>query len=95
MMTWLVKTTNEYRIESMPEVKQFHEELQQRAIDNGITLSSFSWTEKQVREGKEVVGEYYLVKATFLVNDVKDPITPIFDVRFKTTAQDLIGEEEE
>ena len=94
MMTWLVKTTNEYRVESMAEVKQFHEELQQRAIDNGITLSSFSWTEKLVKEGHEIVGEYYQVKATFLVNDIKDPVTPIFDVRFKTTAEDLIGEGE-
>lgn len=81
MITWLIKSQNEYRIDTMLEVEEFHKYLQDKAADEGYTLSSFSWTEKQVRT-KEEEYSYFQVKATFTFNVLKDPENPFFKVEF-------------
>lgn len=81
MISWLIKSQNEYRIDTMPEVEEFHKYLQDKAADEGYTLSSFSWTEKQVRT-KEEEYSYFQVKATFTFNVLKDPENPFFKAEF-------------
>nr|DAU16624.1 MAG TPA: hypothetical protein [Caudoviricetes sp.] len=81
MITWLIKSQNEYRVDTMVEVEEFHKYLQDKAADEGYTLSSFSWTEKQVRT-KEEEYSYFQVKTTFTFNVLKDPENPFFKVEF-------------
>ena len=55
MIKWLIKSQNEFRLETMSDVEEFHKEMQKKAADEGYTLSSFSWMEKEVKEKGEVV----------------------------------------
>lgn len=81
---WVIKNQTEYRVDSMPEVEDFHKQLQQKAIDEGYTLTNFAWNERAVKEKGEVVDTYYQVKATFVFNALKDPENPFFNVEFPT-----------
>lgn len=83
MIKWLIKSTNEFRVETMSDVEEFHKDLQNMAEDGGYTLTSFSWNEKFVKEKGEVVDSYFSVKCTFSFNELKDPDKPFTDVDYK------------
>lgn len=70
---FLLKTTEEYWIPDLGSVESFHKELQQDAIDQGYQLTAFAYTEKPIKEGKEVVDSYFIVKATKVFDDAKEP----------------------
>lgn len=82
MIKWLIKSQNEFRLETMSDVEEFHKEMQRKAADEGYTLSSFSWMEKEVKEKGEVVDTYYQVKTTFIFNTLKDPENPFTKVEY-------------
>lgn len=73
MVHFLIKNTAEYRIETIEDVKKFHQELLEQAEADGYFLTNFSWTEKFIKESKEIIGSYFQVKATFQFNDLKKP----------------------
>ena len=79
---WVIKNTTEYRIETMPEVEEFHKQLQEQAAQGGYTLTNFSWAHKEKKQQGEVVDEWYIVKTAFSFNDPKDPEHPFFNVEF-------------
>ena len=70
---FLLKTTEEYWLSDLVTVESFHKELQQDAIDQGYQLTAFAYTEKPIKEGKEVVDSYFIVKATKVFDDAKEP----------------------
>ena len=70
---FLLKTTEEYWLSDLVTVESFHKELQQDAIDQGYQLTAFANTEKPIKEGKEVVDSYFIVKATKVFDDAKEP----------------------
>lgn len=82
MIKWLIKSQNEFRIETMEDVEKFHKDMQNKAEDEGYTLSSFSWSEKEVKDHGEIVDTYYQVKVTFIFNVLKDPDNPFSDVEY-------------
>lgn len=94
MIHFLIKSTNEVRVETMSDVEGFHKELQKKANTEGYTLTNFSWAEKVVKEKGEVVDSYYQVKYTYAFNDLKDPDKPFCDVEFPIAmAADYLDEE--
>lgn len=70
---FLLKTTEEYWLSDLVTVESFHKELQQDAINQGYQLTAFAYTEKPIKEGKEVVDSYFIVKATKVFDDAKEP----------------------
>ena len=70
---FLLKTTEEYWLSDLVTVESFHKELQKDAIDQGYQLTAFAYTEKPIKEGKEVVDSYFIVKATKVFDDAKEP----------------------
>ena len=70
---FLLRTTEEYWLSDLVTVESFHKELQQDAIDQGYQLTAFAYTEKPIKEGKEVVDSYFIVKATKVFDDAKEP----------------------
>lgn len=70
---FLLKTTEEYWLTDLDTVKSFHKELQQDAIDQDYQLTSFAYTEKPIKEGKEVVDSYFIVKVVKVFDDAKEP----------------------
>lgn len=86
MIKWLIKSQNEYRLETMTDVEEFHKQLQKQAADEGYTLSSFSWAEKIVKEKGEVVDTYYQVKCAFVFNTLKEPENPFTKAEYPTVS---------
>ena len=89
MRHFVCKNTTEYRIDTIEEVVAFRDELQQQAVSDGYSLSSFGYSEKLVKAQGEIVDSYYVVKATFTINDAKEPLIPIFDVNMPYAATKL------
>lgn len=71
---FLLKTTEEYWLTDLDTVKSFHKELQQDAIDQDYQLTSFAYTEKPIKEGKEVVDSYFIVKVVKVFDDAIEPV---------------------
>lgn len=84
MIKWLLKSTNEFRIETMSDVEDFHQEMQDMAANEGFNLASFSWVKKEKKQGGEIVDEYFVVKVSFTFNDAKDPENQFSRVEYPT-----------
>lgn len=78
-MKYLISTTDIYRVPTVAEVEQLHEEL---INDTHFTLNAFSYKTKQVKQKGEIVDEYQLVTAKKLFNDEKEPGTNI-DIKYE------------
>ena len=79
-MKYLISTTDTYRVSTVAEVEQLHEELKN---DPSFTLASFSYKTKYIKEKKEIVDEYQLVTAKKIFTDEKEPscqVTIIYEV---------------
>ena len=70
---FLLKTTEEYWLSDITTVESFHKELQQDAVNQDYQLTGFAYTEKPIKEGKEVVDSYFIVKVTKVFDDAKEP----------------------
>jgi hypothetical protein len=81
-MKYLVNSVDTYRVNTVEEVEQLHEELK---ADNHFTLAAFSYKTKQIKSKGEIIDEYQLVTAKKLFNDEKEPGTEIeikYEVEF-------------
>lgn len=70
MIKYLITTTNTYRVHTVAEVEALHEELKN---DSRFELTSFSYTTKDIKEKREVVDQYQLVKAKLVFTSEKEP----------------------
>lgn len=70
---FLLKTTEEYWLSDITTVESFHKELQQDAVNQDYQLTGFAYIEKPIKEGKEVVDSYFIVKVTKVFDDAKEP----------------------
>ena len=82
MVKWLIKSTNEIRLETKEDVDIFHQNLEEEAYKRGYNLSAWSETKKEVKEKCEVIGEFYLCKWTYIFDNAKDPVRPFSQVEY-------------
>ena len=69
-MRHLLKVVDTYRVSTVEEVEQLHEEL----LDNpNFTLTAYSYKTKYIKAKGEIIDEYYKVSLTKLFTDIKDP----------------------
>jgi hypothetical protein len=73
-MTYLISTTDTYRVGTVSEVEQLHEELKN---DSSFILASFSYKTKYIKEKGQIVDEYQLVTAKKFFTDEKEPTTQV------------------
>lgn len=81
-MKYVINDVTTYRVGTVEEVEQLHEEL---LNDNRFQLTAFSYTTKQIKVKGEVMEEYQVVKAKKVFNEEKDPTTEIevkYEVKF-------------
>lgn len=78
-MKYLLSVTDVYRVPTVAEVEQLHEEL---INDTHFTLNAFSYKTKQIKQKGEIIDEYQLVTAKKLFNDEKEPGTNI-DIKYE------------
>lgn len=70
MNKYLINDVTTYRVGTVEEVEQLHEEL---ANDPMFQLTNFSYTTKYIKEKGEIVEEYQIVKAKKVFNEEKFP----------------------
>ena len=69
-MKYLLSTVDTYRVPTVEDVEQLHEEL---TNDSHFTLGAFSYKTKYIKQKGEVIDEYQLVTAKKIFNDEKEP----------------------
>ena len=78
MTKYLIKTTMTYRVATVDEVEQLHEDL----INNeNFSLVGFGYKTKVIKQKGEIVEEYQLVTATVTINDEKEPEDSAMEVK--------------
>lgn len=74
MARYVINDVTTYRVGTVDEVEQLHNELLQ---DPRFELTSFSYSNKTTKSKGEVTDEYYVVKAKKVFNEEKDPLSTI------------------
>ena len=69
-MKILINSIDTYRVNTVEEVEQLHEELK---ANPAFTLASFSYKTKYIKSKGEILDEYQLVQAKKIFADEKDP----------------------
>lgn len=88
---YLLKTTNEFRFETLEEVDNFEQEWRATSAINGFSISSFTKTLKVSKDE-----EYYVVKVVSVFNVAKDPEMEVMVAyRFPDTLDNYSTREEE
>lgn len=79
----LVKNTAEYRVESENDISALRTKLLSQATEAGGDLTAFSYKMCPIKDKGQVVGEYFVVKATItLEQDIKEPIGYWYNIDF-------------
>lgn len=73
-MKYLISQTDTYRVDTVAEVEQLHQELKN---SNDFVLSAFSYKTKVKKAQGDIVDEWQLVTAKKEFNDEKDPTNEV------------------
>jgi hypothetical protein len=88
MIRYLLKTTEEYRLETLDEVVSFRKWLYQDGSSQGYDINSFGYVEKAIKEKGEYIDSYYVVKVQKKFDDEKDPVNFNNGVVYTTLTSD-------
>ena len=69
-MNYVTQIIQSIRVPNVNEVEKLHAQLKN---DRRFELKKFEYQHKEIKEKKEVVEEYELVKATMVFNNEKKP----------------------
>lgn len=81
-MKYLISETDVYRVATVDEVEELHEELKN---NKNFTLASFSYKTKVQKQKGEIVDEWQQVTVKKIFNDEKEPYSTIdvsYEVKF-------------
>ena len=78
MVKYLLNDVTTYRVGTVEEVEELHEEL---LNDPSFDLVSFSYTTKYIKAKGEIMEEYQVVKAKKVFNEEKTPESYV-DVKY-------------
>lgn len=78
MLKYILETTEKYRLEDLRDVDAFKSWLYQDGGAQGYDINSFGYTEKADKEGKELVGYYYVVTVKKKFNSEKEANRPSY-----------------
>lgn len=79
MTKYLINDVTTYRVSTVTEVEELHEEL---LADPNFDLTAFSYTTKYIKQKGEIIDEYQVVKAKKVFNDEKEP-EKLIDVKYE------------
>lgn len=79
MTKYLINDVTTYRVATVADVEELHEEL---LADSNFDLTAFSYTTKYIKEKGEIVDEYQVVKAKKVFNNEKEP-DRFIDVKYE------------
>ena len=73
-MKILLNDVHTYRVDTVEEVEQLHQELKENPA---FTLASFSYKTTYIKEKGSIVDEYQLVAAKIIFTDEKEPTADV------------------
>ena len=79
MVKYLINDVTTYRVGTVKEVEDLHQEL---LADPSFELTAFSYTTKYIKVKGEIVEEYQVVKAKKVFNSEKEP-DRLIDVKYE------------
>jgi hypothetical protein len=83
MIKYLIKSTNEIRVDSEEDANALHKYYEDFARDNGYILNSWAQTYRTKKSGGEIVQEWWICKVILVFNDAKEPDIPLETIDFK------------
>lgn len=98
MIKYLIKSTNEIRVDSEEDANALHNIYEDYARDNAYILNSWSQTYRTKKSGGEVVEEWWICKVVLVFNDAKAPDIPLDNIEFnmqKVVSVDMLSPWEE
>jgi hypothetical protein len=78
MIKYLISAVNTVRVHTVADVEALHEELKHNP---NFELVQFSYTTKDIKEKREVVDQYQLVKAKLVFTNEKEP-EAVYEVEY-------------
>lgn len=89
MIKYLIKATNEYRVETKEDADALHKQLEEETVNNGWTLSGWSETYKNRKSQGEIIEEWFICKSIVTFNDPKEPATILKDIQYNMINDNL------
>lgn len=83
MIKWLIKSTNEVRVETEEDANELHKEIEQFAHDNDYILNAWTQTLRTQKSKGEIIASWYICKYVLIFNDAKEPEIPLNEIEFK------------
>lgn len=82
MIKYLIKSTNEIRVESEEDANELHRFYEKFAHDNDYILNSWTQTLRTKKSGGEIVESWFICKVVLVFNDAKAPNIPLDTIEF-------------
>lgn len=82
MIKYLIKSTNEIRVESEEDANELHRFYEKFAHDNDYILNSWTQTLRTKKSGGEIVESWFICKVVLIFNDAKAPDIPLDTIEF-------------
>ena len=82
MIKYLIKSTQEIRVETEEEADVLHKEMAEEAEKIGAVLTSWNESLKDKKVKGEIVESWVICKYTLTFNDPKEPITPLKSIEY-------------
>ena len=82
MIKYLIKSTNEIRVESEEDANELHRFYEKFAHDNDYILNSWTQTLRTKKSGGEIVESWFICKVVLVFNDAKTPDIPLDTIEF-------------
>lgn len=88
MIKFLIKSINEYRVETKEDADLLHKQIEEEATNNGWTLSGWNETYKTRKSQGEIIEEYFVCKSTVIFNEVKEPEFALKSIDYNMFTED-------
>lgn len=83
MIKYLIKSTNEIRVEDENDANELHRFYEKFAHDNDYILNSWTQTLRTKKSQGEIVESWFICKVVLVFNDAKTPDIPLDTIDFK------------
>ena len=89
MIKYLIKSTQEIRVETEEDADALHKQMAAEAEQLGAVLTSWNETKKEQKAKGEIIAEWYICKYTLTFNDPKAPIELLESIDYKTKQMEI------
>lgn len=90
MNRYFCKSVETYRVDTIDDVENFHDYLQDDSEEKGYFLSNFKYDYKTKKEKQEIIEEYYLITATKVFQDYREPTRQFEENIYKTKNSSIL-----